>query len=160
MSRAFSFTGVVPGASTTEMHAYIEQCIPGYANIFLTGEHEDQYGKKIHDYQFNYVLGGSSFARTLNEEKPHRFLASELGLAEDDLERVMRDLSDARHTVIRELDIPEQETRTLGLEQATSDFVDSPTSIGAAAEMGRSGPATLSACPVTRSAMPASDRLS
>ena len=88
----------------------------GYAHIITLP------AEPVPQYQFTYNTGGSSYARTFTEQGLLEFLESKVALTSAVMDQVVDQLRSGGRATVPELEIPDNETAMLGLQQVSSDY--------------------------------------
>ncbi len=98
----------------------------GMLRVFRLPAKENAAPEKIareKNYQVNYVTGGSSYARTFeDEDRLAEFLLTIAGVDQGRLERALAELRRSGNTNIPGVEIPEREAGAYGLEEMPTSY--------------------------------------
>jgi len=96
--------------------------MPGYANLVRLGLRDGTYGRTVGEYQFTYVDGGKSWARTFDGEASlAEFLRSNVAVPAEVVDGALEKLRGEGHVTLAEVDIRESEAPAMGLELMPSE---------------------------------------
>lgn len=93
----------------------------GYIKIMASNLATGTCGPAAEEYQFSYVTGGNSYARTFDFPGVQEFLISEVGLTPARVDEVLKQVRLQGTATIPGVSLPESETSALGLEHFPSD---------------------------------------
>ena len=96
--------------------------MPGYVHLFRLGADVANSSAPVSQYQLTYNNGGNSFVRVFDAAGLEEFIRSNLGITAPAADKALADLRAGHPVTIADVEIPEREAATLGLEQMPSDY--------------------------------------
>jgi hypothetical protein len=94
----------------------------GYIHITRLSRRTGTDDRSHFEYQVNYVTAGVTYAVAFGEEELAHFLQSKVPLNEVQTAKVLSDLQNTGNANIGDVDIPENEASSIGMEQLPDDF--------------------------------------
>jgi hypothetical protein len=89
----------------------------GQLHIFKLGDHKNQRGQTVSDYEITLALPESSFLRTVEGDKIEQFLRTDLALPDSKTQPAMASLAASGKALIADVEISENDAAVLGMEQ-------------------------------------------
>ncbi len=94
----------------------------GYIHIFRNEVATGTYGSSAPEYQLTYSNGKTSWAGTFNEAGLEEFLATQLGLAPENVSEAITRARLQGNVTIADVHAPESELAAMGLSQMPSEI--------------------------------------
>ncbi len=94
----------------------------GYIHITRLNNRTGTDNRPAVEYQVNYVSPSKSFAIAFDEVDLASFLTHKVPLDEVETAKILAQLQDFGHANIGDVDIPEAEASSMGMEQLPDDF--------------------------------------
>ena len=95
----------------------------GYIHIFRNEVATGTYGARaIAEYQLNYVVGGKSFAGSMDEARLEEFLVHDVGFTPDTTAEILDRVRLHGNVTLPDIEIRENEASAAGLREMPSDY--------------------------------------
>jgi hypothetical protein len=94
----------------------------GYLKITRLSSKTGTYDRTVTDYQVNYTVGGVTYAVAWDDARLEEFLRKKVPLSAAEAVEIMAQLERSGRATIGDVNIPETEASSMGMEMIPDDF--------------------------------------